>query len=500
MKGASSFVFILLLSVLVLGSDGEAERPFMGKMVTLDEVLERANGSLDAQIARQVFLESHWEYEIVRKDVLPSLSFTGTLPQINRAFTKTTLPDGRETFVSQFYGDYAGSLQLTQFLPWTNTQISVSSGLERLDLYGQNRTKSYLSTPFNIGVTQSLFTYNSRKWEQKINPVKYNAAKQKYLQAREDVYLKAIELYFDLLLAQKRYDNARLNRSYADTLYKIVQERYRQQVVSESEYLQVELNVLQAEYEEENCARLWQEAMASLKDFLLVEENVIWLLDLPPRTLIPVVSIEQALSEAMENNSIYHEFRQREFEAQSNLVRSKSENRFSLDVYASFSLNQNAGSLAKSYIDLMDQEMVSVGIRIPILDWGKSQGKIKIAKAQKELVLLQIDQERRAFSRELEASVLKLGIQGSKLLLSERAMAVASKRLEAERLLYRLSKTDFSDFHTATGEKDACLNTYLEDLKTYWLLYYSIRKITLYDFSANHKIAFSLQDLISGSQ
>ena len=466
------------------------------KTVTLDEVLEMANGSLSAQIARRTLLAKYWEYETVRKEVLPTLSFSGTLPQINRAFTKATLPDGRETFVSQFYGDYTGSLQLLQTIPQTNTQISLSSGLERLDLYGKDRTKSYLSTPIRIGITQSLFTYNSGKWEYKINPIRYNVAKQRYLQEREEVYVKAVELYFDLLLAQERYQNARRNRTYVDTLHGMMQMRYQQQAVSESEYLQLQLNVLQAKYEEENSRRIWLEALAVLKEFLLVEDNDAWILSIPAINHMPKLSIEKALSEAMENNAICYEFQQREIESQSNLVRAKSENRFSLDIYASFSLNQSAGLLAKSYMNLLDQEMLSVGLRIPILDWGKAKGKIQVAKAQKDVVLLQIEQERRTFARELGKLVLTLGTQAKKILLSERAMEVAFRRLEAEKLRYDLLKTDFSGLYDAINDKGACLDIYLEDMKDYWILYYSIRKTTLYDFEQDHKIEVSLKELL----
>ncbi|MCM1040854.1 MAG: TolC family protein [Bacteroides sp.] len=468
------------------------------RQMSLAEVLSLSNASAEAKIARYTFLSSHWEYESVRKNILPTLSFSGTLPQINRSFTKATLPDGREAFVSQFYGDYSGGLELQQVIPQTNTKISVSSGLERLDLYGQEHTKSYLATPFKVGVSQSLFTYNADKWERKINPVKYNAAKQRYLQEREAVYAKAAALYFDLLSAQEQYKNAKNIRAYSDTLYAMASEKYRKQSIVESEYLQVELNALQAEYEERNCYRLWKEALFTLKDFLSVEDSEEWILTMPDQERLPLVSQELALNEASENNSVYHEFKQKEIEAHSNLIRSKTANRFSMDIYASFSLNQNAGALAKSYTDLLDQEMVSVGLRIPILDWGRSKSQIKMAQAQKDVTLLQIDQERRTFVRELISLVEELGVQEQKVLLSRRAIDIANRKLSIETLMYRLAKVDFSHYQDALIDQKSCLITYLEDQKQYWLLYYSVRKTTLYDFMESQKIETSFKDLLLG--
>lgn len=221
----------------------------VSRQLDLTEVLAMSEGSAEAQIARHTFLASHREYETVRKEILPTLSFSGTLPQISRTFSKTTLPDGRETFVPQFYGDYSGGLQLSQFIPQTNTTITVGTSLERLDIYGSERSKSYLATPFGIGISQSLFTYNASRWERKLNPIKYSAARQRYLQEREAVYSRAVELYFDLLMAQEAYRSAAEDRAYADTLHAMAKEKHAGGKIVESELLEVELNALQAGYE-----------------------------------------------------------------------------------------------------------------------------------------------------------------------------------------------------------------------------------------------------------
>lgn len=472
----------------------------MSRQLNLADVLAMSEGSAEAQIARHTFLSSHWEYEVVRKEVLPTLSFSGTLPQISRTFSKTTLPDGRETFVPQFYGDYSGGLQLSQFIPQTNTTITVGTSLERLDIYDSERSKSYLATPFGIGISQSLFTYNPSRWERKLNPVKYSAAKQRYLQEREAVYSRAVELYFDLLMAQEAYRSAAEDRAYADTLHAMAKEKHLGGKIVESELLEVELNALQAGYEVETGYDRWQEALMALKDFLLAEEGAVWELEMPGRAVMPSLSVEKALEEAQANNAAYHEFRQREIEAEANLMRARTENRFSMEIYASFGLNQNAGTLAGSYMDLLDQEMVSVGLSIPIVDWGRAKGRINMARSEQAVELLRIGQEERDLEREIAVMVTNFASQGRKVEIARRSLEVSEKRLETEKLLYVMAKTDFSRYRDARADKDNSLDQYLEALKQYWLLYYAIREKTLYDFSKGEKISVSFEELLRAAE
>ncbi|MCM1531540.1 MAG: TolC family protein [Ruminococcus flavefaciens] len=436
-------------------------------------------------------MESHWEYIAVKKELLPELSFTGTLPQINRSFTRTTLSDGRETFVPQFYGDYEGGLRLTQFIPYTNTRISVSSGLERLDLYGINRTKSYLATPFNVSISQSLFTYNASKWEQKINPIKYSVARQKYMQEQENIHIHAIELYFEALLQQEQYTNAQNDRDAADTIHAIAYEKFTRNTITESDYLQIKLSFLQAEYEQDKKRMEKESAENELKDFLALSHEGTWFFNIPTVEIFPQIDEKTALHEIAENNPLYHEFLQREWESKSNLAQAKSENRFSMEIYASFSLNQNAEHLPQAYASLLDREMVSVGLQIPLLDWGKAKSRINKAKVTQESVQLQIHQEKQTIERELRQNIAQFVMYAKKLKISKQAYEISTQRAEMERLQYTLSKISFTEYRDAITQKNDLLNTYISDLKQYWILYYTIRKMTLYDFTTNQKLEMS---------
>jgi hypothetical protein len=42
--------------------------------------------------------------------------------------------------------------------------------------------------------------------------------------------------------------------------------------------------------------------------------------------------------------------------------------------------------------------------------------------------------------------------------------------------------------YPAQGEKDAAVLAYVQALRTYWMSYYYLRRVTLYDFAAKREL------------
>ena len=86
-----------------------------------------------------------------------------------------------------------------------------------------------------IGYRQSLFGYNSLKWDRRIEPVRYQEAKKSYVETLELVSANAIHKFFALATAQSDYDIASFNYANADTLYRYAQGRYNIGTITENE-------------------------------------------------------------------------------------------------------------------------------------------------------------------------------------------------------------------------------------------------------------------------
>lgn len=60
-----------------------------------------------------------------------------------------------------------------------------------------------MSVPVTLKLTQPILGVNNVKWNRRIEPVRYAEAKAEFITATEEVTMRAITYYFDLLLAKE---------------------------------------------------------------------------------------------------------------------------------------------------------------------------------------------------------------------------------------------------------------------------------------------------------
>ena len=152
------------------------------------------------------------------------------------------------------------------------------------------------------------------------------------------------------------------------------------------------------------------------------------------------------------------------------------------DLYLRFGLTQTAENFSSTYRHPLDQQAVSIGITLPILDWGKGRGQVRVARSQRDLVGTQVEQSRTDFDQNIRKLVGQFNLQGLRVRVAARTDSTALRRSEVARRLYVLGKSSVLDLNASIEEKDAARRNYLNALHTYWSLYYTLRSLTLYDF------------------
>lgn len=166
------------------------------------------------------------------------------------------------------------TLSLTQNIPWTGGTLFVETSAQRLDLFSDHST-SWQTSPINVGYSQSLFGYNSLKWNRRIEPLRYREAKKTYVETLELVAANATQKFFALATAQSNYEIASTNYANADTLYTYAQGRYNIGTITENEMLQLELNKLTEETNRMNAHIEVENCMQELRSYLGIQEDVI---------------------------------------------------------------------------------------------------------------------------------------------------------------------------------------------------------------------------------
>ncbi|MCK4562190.1 MAG: TolC family protein, partial [Flavobacteriaceae bacterium] len=200
------------------------------------------------------------------------------------------------------------------------------------------------------------------------------------------------------------------------------------------------------------------------------------------------VDTKRAIEEAESNRKFVIEYRRRRLESERELARVKGENGLKINVNANFGLSQHGPELNDLFNNYNQQQNLTVTLGIPIYDWGVSKSKQRMAKANLDLLITNLDQENQVFEQEIYLHTLNWANQRNFLETTEKAQEIANKRYEISKKRYILGKITITDLNLAQEEKDKSTVKYLNSLGKFWMDYYTLRRLTLYDFITNKKI------------
>jgi outer membrane protein TolC len=458
--------------------------------LTFKEVVQLAREqSPDAIMAKHRFRANYWQFRTFKADFRPNLSLGTTLPGFSREIKKYQNSDGKYTYVEDNMNSSSIDLNLRQNVGLTGGQIFATSSLTRLDVFGEDESISYLSTPLSIGYRQPVLFYNEYKWQKQIEPLKYEEAKKIYISSLEDVSLKAVNYFFDLALAQQNLQVAKINFSNADTLYQIATGRYNIGTIAENELMQMELSVLNANSSLNSSLVDLEIKKFQLRSFLGFNEKVNLKLIIPKKFPDITVDVENTLEIARANNPSIIAFERQLIEAERDVAKAKSEKGLQADIFASIGYTQQSDELSNVYVNPQDQQRFNLGLNIPILDWGLGKGKYKMAQSSQEVIRTTVEQSRTDF-------IQSVYLQDDQLIIAAKSDTIAQKRYDMTKQRFLIGKVDVLDLNVSLSEKDVAKTNYIAALRQYWSNFYNLRKITLYDFIQGKSLDTDFDQLI----
>lgn len=498
-NGIRQLLWATLLSTMVqgplmaMGLQGDS----VTYKLSLPEAIAIARAhSVDAVVAKNELKTSYWEYRTFKADLLPEATFTGTLPNYNKKYSTYQQDDGSYTFIRNNWFGLSGEVDVTQNIWFTGGTLSLSSSLDYIKQLGSGGTKNFMSVPIGLTLTQPIFGVNDYKWKRRIEPLKYTEAKAAFISATENVTIKTIQYFFNLLLAKENVGIARQNMENAKKLYEIAEERRKMGQVSESDLLQLKLAALNAQstltsYESElngNCFKL--------TSFLGLGENEIIEPDVPENVPNLQLQYNNVLDKALTNNSFSLNIRRRQLEADYEVATAKGKLR---DIKLKASVGYSGIGVERfgnAYNDLKSNAIVSVGFTIPLVDWGKRRGQVKIAKSNREVTESKIRQEQMTFNQDVFLLVEHFNNQNAQLRIATEADGIAQKRYKTSIETFMIGRINTLDLNDAQVSKDEARQKHISELYYYWYYYYQLRSLTLWDFSKNTGIDEDIEAVI----
>jgi len=274
------------------------------QQLTLQQVIERAQTQgLQSRANRSALEASRQRDRSFGARLLPQLSLAGVTPNYNRSIIPVVQPDGSTLFRPQQQTDASLNMSLTQRLPFTGGDLTVSSALSQLRLSGTSNIQTWSSTPYSVSLRQNLLRPNAMRWDSREQDLRIDVAERQFLEAREDVATAATNAFFDLYSAKLSLKNAGGNAAINDTLYTLNKGRFEVGKISENDLLQSELVLLNARTALDVARLAFDRSLAALR--LLIDLPVGSGVDVAVNSEVPQFDADTTMAErqAMRNRS-----------------------------------------------------------------------------------------------------------------------------------------------------------------------------------------------------
>ncbi len=488
----------IILSLFVVVSLGlrAADTATQVRQISLEEaILLARTQSVDAAVALNELKTAYWEYRTFRADLLPEVNFSATLPSYNKSYNAYQAEDGSYSFVRSNYMQMNGALSIDQNIWLTGGKLSLTTSLDFLKQLDGNEAERYMSVPVVLRLSQPIFGVNNMKWNRRIEPVRYAEAKAAFLSATEQVTMTTINRFFNLLLAKENVSIARQNLDNAKKLYDVAKAKRRMGQISENDLLQLELNVLTASSTLTNNESELKSNMFALRSFLGLGETE-ELEPVVPGTFPSITLLyDDVLQKALSNNSFAHTIRRRQLEADYDVAKARGNMR-QINLFAQVGFTGTSNEFRTAYDRLKDNQVVEVGVQIPILDWGKRRGKVKVAESNREVTQSRLRRETMEFNQNIFILVEQFNNQQEQLRLADAADNIARRRYHTNVETFMIGKISTLDLNDAQTKKDEARQKHINELFYYWYYYYQLRSLTLWDFHANSNIDADFEKII----
>jgi outer membrane protein TolC len=448
-----------------------------------------SESSLDAFRSKNMYLSSYWDYRKYKASILPSISLNLSPLQYNRNITQRyDYTENMDVYREQQSLSSSGGVSVSQSVPFTGGTLSVGSNLSFLRNLAVDNYSQYSSSPFQIGYSQNLFSFNSLKWEKKIEPLKFEQAKKRLVYQLEEIAETAIQYFFNLILAQKECELAEENVLSTDTLYSIGLERNKISAISFPDLQTLELTVITADNSLKNAKLNLKNVYYLFRSFLNKDETFEPEVITPLKRFVGIISKDEALTYMIENNPDYQDYTLQLLGAEQNLDQSKKNASFNASISANIGFNQAAETFTGAYKKPSQQDVVSVNISIPVVDWGVNKGRIKVAKNNMNFTKLSIEQGKKNMEKEIETTIDNFKLMQELIVSSEKALTLATSAYENTKRRFIVGKSDVNSLTLTQNRQQEAQRNFFETLKNYWLSYYKLRRLTLFDFEKGENI------------
>lgn len=351
-----------------------------------------------------------------------------------------------------------------------------------IEQYGAPRL--FNITPLRVGYRQELLGYNGPSWEKKIREKQIENARKDYISEMASVSETAAGYFFSYATCKAMYDMYKVNAESADSLYRIGLKKYDLTSIRKDELLSLQLQLMNSQNDERSSFNSMEKARRSLLSFLnMGYEDVSVEVALPenPDHII-LIDPRDAIEIARMYNPEFGRAREASLKAEQELDRAKREKGLQVDLDLSAGIQNYGYRNTPTGLTSQPYSIANVTLAFPIVDHGMRRSNYNAAKSRMEYYTVQESETERTVTEAIVNTINELQIQQQMLADTKKAMELADESFKQNQYNYAHGLSDINTFTLSQNRKDSAHINYITSLSDFWLAYYRLCALTLYDF------------------
>ncbi len=483
-------ISLLLLGFFITANSLFAQIDTLKYVLSLDDVIAMAISQSSAiKYVQNRNVNYFWRYRNFKARFRPQLVLSGDVPNYSHTTSPITQPDGSIEFKQVSNLAASAQLAVSQSIPQLGTYVWASTsayGIRNL----KNDQNSFSGAPFSIGFQQPLFAYNWMKWYRRTEPMVYDEAQKRFVEDIEQIALKSTYYYFNYLSVQTNYNLAEnnLKNSMDNLLISATKKELGQ--ISDNDHSRIKLSVLNAQKALNQARMDLKNADFELKKYIGLEQGRGIELTIPLNINLFEIDSQLALAKAKENRKETTYYKRRLIDADRRLAEAKSKTGVSATLRGSFGLSNSAENFAGIYDDPEKDRMLRVSVSVPILDWGRSASTVKLAESEREITIYDVNKDIEDFDRRVIVQVEQFSLLKDQLKTANEADKVAGNGYLIALRKFQNGELSITDLNIALQEREKAKRDYIRSIKNYWVAFFRLRQLTLYDFENGHNITY----------
>lgn len=478
---------IVYLALLVIFSASAQQK------VTLDldrTVRLATDSTLAAQKYQSTYNASRYQYLSWQATRKPQFSLNSTPVMYERYMTQRYLSmEDIDVYRQQRMLYSQAGISATQTMERWGGQFYGSTQLGYLRTFGDQNQTQFMSVPIAVGYKQELMFYNPLKWAKQIEPLKLTLAEKNLTYGIETISEKAVAKFFTLALAQDQLRMAEEYLASCDTIYAIAQRRFKIASISKAELSILELEKTNARTTLANARISRQRAAQELAIYLGMERTTDIELVIPTVMQSLHIDAAEAIQYARENNPQYLSSRKAVTEARRDAERARVEKNLSVSLDASVGLNQVADEFVDAYRHLLSQDKATITLSIPLKDWGKRKNAWLAARSTVETAERAEQEIARDTELDVALTVAEFNERQTIVETAREALTIAEDAYAQTLQRFIKAQADAYSLSIAQSHWQTARQNQISSLQNYWLAYYHLRRLTLYDYQRRQTIS-----------